>query len=93
MRAAVIHKARWEREARRKVQAAFNVYLDYIIERLVAKGVSDTDAMEAVFYTADFLTEKGQLPPFPETGNYRDMGAWVVAAADFGFIDFMVDAV
>lgn len=93
MRAEALRKGRADRKDRQKIQETFDAYLDYVIEKLVSKGVDESDAMEAVFYTAEFLAERGALPPFPETVNYRMMAEWVVGAADFGFIDFMVEAV
>lgn len=84
------------REAQRRenlVQEAFDSYLDHTVDRLLAIGVEETDAIEAVFNTAEYLGNEGVLPPFPEGRvSYETMGRWLVEAASFGFVDFMVEA-
>jgi len=93
MRSEARQRAREEREAERRVQEAFDRYLDYTVERLMGIGIEPETATEAVFNAVTMLAEMGELPPFP-CGNvsYQVMGKWLVAAADLGFTEFMVEA-
>lgn len=87
-------RAREERRRERKVQGAFDRYLDYTVERLMGLGVDSAVATEAVFGAVTMLAEEGDLPPFPQgEANYVVMGEWLVAACDLGFTEFMVEAV
>jgi len=75
------------------VQEAFDSYLDHTVDRLVALGVEEADAIEAVFNTVEYLGNEGVLPPFPEGRvSHETMGRWLVEAASFGLVDFMVEA-
>lgn len=87
-------RARKEREKARVVQEAFDRFMDHAVDRLVAVGVEDAMAMETVFTVVQQLGEEKVLPPFPEGDvHYSRMGTWLVAAADFGLADFVVEAV
>lgn len=93
-RSAARRQAREIRRREHIVQEAFDGYLDAVVDRLVAAGVKDTVAIEAVFNAVDLLGEEGELPPFPEGRvSYDVMATWLVAAADYGFADFMAEAV
>jgi len=82
-----------ERELENLVQEAFDCYLDLAVERLCDLGVGEEVAIEAIFASVEHLGEEGVLPLFPEGHvSYDKMGHWLVAAADFGFVDFMVEA-
>jgi len=88
---------RCAKEERRKaalVQEAFDGYLDLVAARLERLGVPSEVAIDAIFHTVEHLGAEGTLPLFPE-GNveYQAMGRWLVAADDFGFADFVVEAV
>lgn len=86
-------KAREERRRESVVQEAFDNYLDHAVDRVATLGVEEEVAMEAIFNAVEHLGVEGVLPLFPEGGtSYQAMGAWLVAAADFGFVDFMVEA-
>lgn len=92
MNRSLKQRMREERRRERLVQIAFDSYLDHTVDRLVTLGLDDTVALEAVFHAVDHLGNEGILPLFPE-GNvdYRGLGEWLVAAADFGFVDFMME--
>lgn len=76
------------------METAFNRYMDHTVARLVELGVDESVALDAVFHTVTDLAEKEVLPPYPdETSPTHEAGAWLVAAADFGLADFMVEAV
>ena len=88
-------RARAQEERRREnlVQEAFDGYLDHTVARLASLGVDEAVATEAVFNAVEYLGEDGLLPVFPEGHrSYQAMGQWLIAAADFGFVDFMVEA-
>jgi len=93
----MIKKKLQEQAERRKaeiVQHAFDSYLDFVVERLIEKGLDSNMAIESIFCTVEHLGGSGVLPPFPEGDvSYREMGEWLVAADDFKFVDFMVEAV
>lgn len=77
-----------------KIQTAFNRFIDHAVLRLALAGFEGPSALEAIFTTADFLTEEGTLPPFPDdTVTYVECGGWLVAAADMDFIAFLAEAV
>lgn len=93
MSRAARQRARHERGNAEKVQDAFDRYLDHTVHRLEAVGVDSSVATEAIFEAVTMLGEDGSLPPFPEGDvHYSHMARWLVAAADFGFTDFMVEA-
>jgi len=87
-------RAREERQRANRVQEAFDSYLDHTLGRLTDLGADEPMAIEAIFQTVKYLGDEGVLPVFPE-GNvsYQTMGQWLVAAADFGLADFMVEAI
>ena len=87
-------KAQAERRKAFVVQEAFDGYLDLVVDRLVALGLDSSSAIDSVFHTVEHLGEAEVLPPFPEGEvSYQEMGGWLIAAVDFGFADFMVEAV
>lgn len=88
-----MRRAREERRRETVVQNAFDSYMDHVVDRLTALGIDDAVAMDAIFNAVEHLGEAGVLPPFPEGSvSYQRMGEWLVAAADFKFADFMVEA-
>jgi hypothetical protein len=75
------------------VEEAFNSYMDHMVDRLGGLGIEEALAMDAIFSVVEQLGEDGVLPPYPEGQvGYEEMGTWLVAAADFGLVDFMVEA-
>lgn len=93
MRAKARAMARETQHRENLVQEAFDSYLDHTVDRLMALGVDEVDAIEAIFSAVEHLGDEGVLPPFPEgCVSYEMMGRWVVEAASFGFVDFMVEA-
>lgn len=93
MSRAARQRARQERERAGRVQDAFDRYLDHTVHRLGAIGVDSAVATEAIFEAVTMLEEDGSLPPFPEGDvHYLRVAKWLVAAADFEFTDFMVEA-
>jgi len=93
MRPAARRRAREGRRREGLVQAAFEGYLDITVARLGEVGVEGPVAMDAVFNTVEYLGGEGILPAFPEGEvSYQAMGRWLIAAVDFGFTDFMVEA-
>ena len=76
------------------VQEAFDSYLDMVVDSLQELGISSDIAIESIFSTAEYLAENSVLPQFPEGDvHYRVMGTWLIAAVDFDFADFMMQAV
>lgn len=93
MRKQARRAARETQHRENLVQEAFDSYLDHTVDRLLALGIEETDAIEAIFNAAEHLGSEGVLPPFPEGDtSYETMGRWLVEAASFGFVDFMVEA-
>lgn len=93
MRAAVRQIALARRRAEHKVQQAFDQYMDHAVDRLVELGVSSEVALDAIFQTVTYLAEEEVLPPFPtERASYEEAARWLVAAADFGLVDFLLEA-
>lgn len=87
--ASARRRARRERRREQKVSEAFAQYMDHAVDRVVARGLEEGPALDALFTLADYLTEAGKLPPFPtERASYAERGAWLVGAVDFGFIEF-----
>lgn len=94
MRRAARRRAREQRRRERVVEEAFNSYMDHMVNRLGALGIEEAVAMDAIFNVVAELGESEVLPPYPEGQvTYQEMGTWLVAAADFGLVDFMVEAV
>ena len=68
------------------VDAALDLYLDSIVERLVEKGATDAEAVEFVFLVADHLEENGDLPPMPgEDSSDDEVSVWMGTAKTMGF--------
>jgi len=76
------------------VDYAFDQYIEHVVDRLIGLGLDSNVALEAVFTSADFFTEQGDLPVFPDDRSTQlERGEWLVAAVDTGFLDFVVEAV
>ena len=74
------------------IDTAFDAFMDHAVARLCAAGLNDVHALEVLFLTADSLTERGALPPFPDDRASRtDKGAWLVGAADLDFVAFIIE--
>lgn len=94
MRVAVRHEAVERRRAEHKVQRAFDLYMDHVVDRLVQLGAASEVALDVIFQTVTYLAEEGVLPPYPtERATYEEAARWLVAAADFGLVEFLVEAV
>jgi hypothetical protein len=90
---AARRKARRERREERLVETAFNRYMDHLVDSLVTRGVDESVALDTIFHTTTYLAEKDTLPPYPDKrANHREVGKWLVAAADFGLVEFVVEA-
>lgn len=77
-----------------QVQEAFQQYMDHVVVKVLEAGVPESLVLDTVFTVADFLTEEGVLPPFPDDrSSVEEQGQWLVAAADNGFVDLVVEAV
>lgn len=93
MRQVAKRRAREKRRREQVVEEAFNRYMDHLVDRLRVIGVEEAVAMDAIFNVVAQLGEVGALPLYPEGRvDYQEMGAWLVAAADFGLVDFIVEA-
>lgn len=93
MRAAVRQAALARRRAEHKVQQAFDLYMDHAVDRLVELGVSSEVALDAIFQTVTYLAEEEVLPSYPtERASYEEAARWLVAAVDFGLIEFLLEA-
>ena len=93
MRQAAKRRAREKHRRERVVEEAFNCYMDHLVDRLKVIGVEEAVAMDAIFNVVAQLGEVGALPLYPEGQvDYQEMGTWLVAAADFGLVDFIVEA-
>jgi len=76
------------------IQYVFDSYLDHVIDRLEEKGVDAVVGMEVIFNIVEHLGSNGVLPEFPDVGaSCVVLGKWLLAAVDFGFADFVVEAV
>lgn len=83
-----------ERRREQRVDEAFDAYMDHMVDRLVELGAESSAALEAIFEIVTYLAEKETLPEFPDDrATYREKGVWLVAAADYGLVDFVVEAV
>jgi len=68
------------------VEAALDLYLDSIVERLMEKGASEDDAVEFIFLMADECMENGELPPMPgEDASDDEASVWMGTAKTAGF--------
>jgi len=75
------------------VEAAFDRFMDEAVARLVMVGLKDTKAIEVIFEMASHCAQQDLLPEFPEEREqYREVGEWLVKAHDFGFVNFVVEA-
>lgn len=91
---AARQQARKERERDRLIELAFDRFMDHLVDRVMLIGVDESVAMDAIFHTITYLAEKGTLPEYPrERATSREVGEWLVAAADFGLVEFVVEAV
>jgi hypothetical protein len=78
----------------RVIDCAFDRYIEHIVDRLIELGLDSNAALATVFTSADFVTEQGDLPVFPDDqSTQRERGEWLVAAVDNGFLDFVIEAV
>lgn len=78
------------KQAEELVHHAFGAYLDFVVEDLVERGVTDADAIELVFEVATSLSEEGALPEFPDdTETWVAKARWLVAAKDLDFREFV----
>jgi hypothetical protein len=77
------------------IHYAFNEVIDTTIDELVARGLTENDALDTVFEIATELAGQELLPQFPEGDEVpiEEIGKWVVAAGDLNFIEFCVEAV
>lgn len=67
--------------------------MDEAVTKLVTLGLSDTQAIETLFETATHCAKEGLLPEFPEEREqFQEVGDWLVKAHDFGFLNFVVEA-
>lgn len=83
-----------EEDGDRFVEYVFTEFIDVAIDVLVERGLTEKAALDTVFHVATVLSERKALPAFPGEGaSTQETGAWVVAAADYGFIKFCEDAV
>lgn len=93
MKATVRQEALARRRVEGRVQRAFDLYMDHAVDRLVALGATDEVALDAIFQTVTYLAEEGVLPPFPtERATYEEAAHWLVEAADFGLVGFLIEA-
>jgi hypothetical protein len=75
------------------VDAALDLYLDSIVERLVEKlGASEDQAVEFIMLMADELEEQGQMPPMPGEGSSdNDVSLWLGSAKTCGFTNQVLE--
>jgi hypothetical protein len=77
-----------------KVREAFDVFMDHAVFQLGSRGLDSTTALMTLFTVADALAEEGALPWFPDDqASYVELGEWLVAASDFDFVSFVLEAV
>jgi hypothetical protein len=89
-------RRRAKQEIRRgqRVEAGFTAFMDHTVAGLVAVGLDDVQAIEAIFTVAEHLHEEGVLPEFPDdSATALEAGTWLVRAHDFDFPKFVLEAV
>lgn len=71
----------------------FSSYLDTVVDALIEQGLETNTAIHSVYVVADYLAGEGKLPLFPdERSTPEQRGAWAVRAADFGLLEFALEA-
>lgn len=89
----LMRRAKGDRRKQLVVEAAFDRFMDEAVARLVALGLTDLQAIDAIFEVATHCAQESLLPEFPEEREqFQQVGEWLVKAHDFGFVDFVVAA-